>query len=101
MAPDVHPVWEDPNNKDGGCFSYKVGNKFVPEVWRTVMYALAGGSVTQDEALRDNITGCSISPKKGFCVVKVWMRTTEHTNPAKLLIPGLSVQGCIFKRHGE
>ena len=23
----IKPTWEDPRNRDGGCFSYKVSNK--------------------------------------------------------------------------
>ena len=27
MKNNVKPVWEDDNNKDGGCFSFKLQNK--------------------------------------------------------------------------
>jgi hypothetical protein len=100
MAADIKPVWEDPHNRNGGCFSYKVGNKFVPEVWKNLLYAVSGGCASSDPAVRKTIAGCSISPKKGFCVVKVWMRSTEHTNPSKITVPGLKADGCLFKRHG-
>ena len=32
MRQNIKPMWEDPNNKQGGCFSFKVGNKNVPDV---------------------------------------------------------------------
>ena len=29
MRKGINPVWEDPKNRGGGCFSYKVNNKSV------------------------------------------------------------------------
>ena len=34
MREGIMPIWEDPGNRDGGCFSYKVVNKSVYEVWK-------------------------------------------------------------------
>ena len=34
MKKGISPLWEDPQNRQGGCFSYKVLNKNVPEVWK-------------------------------------------------------------------
>ena len=101
MVNGVKPVWEDEKNKQGGCFSYKVLNKHVPETWKNVVYCLAGGCASPDASFNKSITGCSVSPKKGFCIIKLWMATTAHTNPAKLTVSGLKPDGCIFKRHGE
>ena len=28
MRTGITPMWEDPNNRNGGCFSYKVSNKY-------------------------------------------------------------------------
>jgi len=101
MVDGVKPVWEDPKNKLGGCFSYKVGNKFIPETWKNLVYSLAGGGGSGDTGFNKSITGCSVSPKKGFCIIKIWMSGTTHQNPLRINIPGLKPDGCIFKRHGE
>ena len=29
MRDGVSPMWEDPKNRNGGCFSYKISNKYV------------------------------------------------------------------------
>lgn len=100
MREDVRPTWEDAKNRDGGCFSFKVGNKTVPSVWTQLSYALAGETLALDQSLMDTITGVTISPKKNFCVVKVWLSGCEYKNPEDLLaIAGLPTAGCIFKRH--
>jgi hypothetical protein len=34
MRDGIKPAWEDPKNRNGGCFSYKVSNKDTVEAWR-------------------------------------------------------------------
>ena len=34
MKEGIIPTWEDPQNRNGGCFSYKITNKYVYEVWK-------------------------------------------------------------------
>ena len=97
MRESVHPTWEDPQNCDGGCFSYKVTNKSVPETWKELWGILAGEILE----MTADITGMSISPKKGFCVLKIWMKNTKHQDPTEIVASLLKPQGCIFKRHKE
>ena len=33
MRSDTKPTWEDPINRNGGCFSYKIFNKNVINIW--------------------------------------------------------------------
>lgn len=100
MRHEINPVWEDPANKDGGCFSFKVPNKNVIMTWRTLSYALAGGSVSSNPELYSSICGATISPKRSFCIIKIWMKDCIHMNPRELgVISGLSTDGCIFKKH--
>ena len=100
MRQNIKPMWEDPNNKAGGCFSFKVTNKSVPEVWKHVSYLLTGESLSTDEAFQDNITGITISPKKSFCILKIWMKSLDFQNPRVISeVKGLQVGGCLFKKH--
>ena len=46
MRKGIQPMWEDPKNRNGGCFSYKVNNKTVASVWRKLSYALVGEVLT-------------------------------------------------------
>jgi translation initiation factor 4E len=100
MRDGINPTWEDPANKGGGCFSYKVTNKNVAQVWIKLSYVLAGETLSNNHKLSGVINGITISPKRSFCIVKIWMKNCSIQNPSKLTdIPGLSVQGCIFKKH--
>ena len=34
MRSGITPMWEDKRNRSGGCFSYKILNKQVYEIWK-------------------------------------------------------------------
>jgi hypothetical protein len=98
MRMGVAPFWEDPKNRGMGAFSYKVSNRVVCDVWRHLCYAAAGETLSPEHS--KHINGLSISPKKGFCCVKIWMDTLEFQNPEIFIdIPGLIRTGCLFKKH--
>ena len=100
MKDNILPMWEDPKNINGGCFSYKVINKYVCDVWRDLTYLLVGDSLSSNSNFNKNITGITISPKKNFCIIKIWMTNCDHQNPAVVAhVKGLQAQGCLFKKH--
>jgi hypothetical protein len=100
MKDAVTPLWEDKQNKQGGCFSFKVNNKNVVSSWKRLVYCLVGNTITTNDSLNKNITGITISPKKSFCIIKVWLSNTSFQNPRLLSETiGLKFEGCIFKKH--
>ena len=100
MRSNVEPRWEDPLNKDGGCFSFKVANKQVVQGWRNLMYCAIGETLFEKETLSERVTGITISPKKSFSIIKVWLRDSKNQDPTTMnAVPGLAQEGCIFKRH--
>jgi hypothetical protein len=101
MRKGIYPTWEDAKNRDGGCFSYKINNKYVEETWKNLSYVLLGETLTSQD-YSNNITGVTISPKKNFCIIKIWLSNCEQTDPNIINeIEGLTSQACIFKRHIE
>jgi hypothetical protein len=99
MKKGIQPIWEDPLNRDGGCFSYKTQNRDVYNAWKHLTYAVTGESVTSSELLRSSVNGITISPKKNFCIIKIWLRNCDHQNPRIIAeLPGISPKGCIFKK---
>jgi len=101
MRDGIKPMWEDPRNRNGGCFSYKVSNKNVFEVWRDLTYVLVGESISTNNNFINGVTGITISPKKNFCIIKIWMTNCENQNPFIITneIKNLIPQGCLFKKH--
>ena len=100
MRKGITPMWEDPKNRNGGCFSFKVTNKQVPSVWKTLFYSLCGESLCVDKKHNSLLNGITISPKKNFCIIKIWLENcTVHDPNIIIQIPNLSKQGCLFKKH--
>ena len=101
MREGVLPMWEDPKNRNGGCFSYKVLNKSVYKVWKELTYVVVGGTISNNEGFVKCVTGITISPKKNFCIIKIWMTDCNNQNPAIVNsdVKGLVSQGCLFKKH--
>ncbi len=101
MKEGVKPTWEDPKNREGGCFSYKVNNKHVYTVWKELSYVLVGNTISRDEDFVANVTGITISPKKNFCIIKIWMTNCNNQNAAMIVneITNLVSTNSIFKKH--
>ena len=100
MKDDVKPMWEDDNNKNGGCFSFKIANKDIEVIWKELYYRLIGQSLTTDNCYYNKINGITLSPKKKFCILKIWMKDCDLDNPNIFVkINNLKCDSCIFKKH--
>ena len=100
MKEDIHPMWEDPKNKDGGCFSFKVSNRDIETVWKHVYFHILGSSIMKNKENIQYINGITLSPKKKFCILKIWMNDCHLKDPNIFIdIPDLSREGCLFKKH--
>ena len=101
MKDGILPIWEDAKNRAGGCFSYKVSNHHIIEVWKDLTYALVGRSISNDVSFINAISGLTISPKKNFCIIKIWMENCANQNPMAVTneIKNLNPNGCLFKKH--
>lgn len=101
MREGVKPVWEDVANRAGGCFSYKVNNKNVFQCWKELCYVTLGSSISKNEKFIESVSGITISPKKNFCIIKIWMSNCNYKNPLDItnVVSELNANGCIFKEH--
>jgi hypothetical protein len=101
MRKGITPLWEDPKNACGGNFSYKVVNKNVFEVWKHMFYLLCGSSLCENPEHSKYLNGITISPKKNFCILKIWLNTTLYQDPGIIVnIPNLTKHGAQFRKHG-
>ena len=100
MRSGITPLWEDPKNRLGGCFSFKVINKQVYDIWKKLFYSICGESLCIKKEHNHLINGITISPKKHFCIIKIWFSNCELQNPNIFIdINNLQKQGCLFKKH--
>jgi len=97
MRENIKPMWEDIENQNGGGFSFKVHNKNIEFVWKKLFYLLVGENLTKH---MDSVNGISLSPKKSFCIVKIWMKDCKLINPSIFQdIEYMDKNTCIFKKH--
>ena len=100
MRSGITPQWEDPKNRNGGCFSFKVINKQVHDVWKILFYLLCGETLFVKPEYNKLTTGITISPKKNFCIIKIWLETCNLQDPNTIVdVQNLQKQGCLFKKH--
>ena len=100
MRKGINPIWEDERNRNGGCFSYKIPNKDVPDAWKQLSYSLVGETMSDNKKLLPHINGITISPKKNFCIIKVWLANCSFQDAAVIHeVHGITSHGCLFKRH--
>jgi translation initiation factor 4E len=100
MREGIKPTWEDEKNRKGGCFSYKVSNKAVGTTWKNISYSLVGEALSKKPISKD-INGITISPKKNFCVIKIWMANCKCQDPSYInqIDNTIVSKGCLFRKH--
>lgn len=86
MRNDIKPTWEDPANAKGGCWSYKIPMRHVYSVWKNMAALLVGESLSMSPML---LNGLSISPKRGFCIIKVWGNDSKKQDAQLLKLDGV------------
>ena len=100
MKDGVKPMWEDKENRDGGCFYYKISNKIVISSWKKFVYKMVCENVIDDNKKMLKVNGITISPKRNFCIIKLWLKDCTIQNPKCIAeIEGSPHKGCLFKRH--
>ena len=101
MRKEIFPLWEDEKNVDGGSWSFKIDKKLSYNSWIEISMSVLGETVMNDSDLCSNINGISISPKKGFCILKIWNSDKNKSDKSLLKndIPYIKLDGTIYKSH--
>lgn len=79
MREHVFPSWDDPCNLTGGCLSIKVLKDDLNKFWEDLCMRMVGETLLVDDKIDkwDLINGISTSPKKHFCIIKIWLKNDE------------------------
>ena len=100
MKDNITPVWEDPQNRNGGCYSFKVHNNNVYQAWMNLSYSIIGNTLSKNADFMKKINGASISPKRNFCIIKIWMKDCSYKSTNEIEnIPNLDNKSVLFKPH--
>jgi hypothetical protein len=78
MKNDITPIWEDKNNKNGGCWSYKVTENMAQQLWDDLSLYLV---TEQLSSIKNDIVGLSACLKKNnFSVIKIWNKESKNNS---------------------
>jgi len=78
MQKGIAPIWEDPENKKGGCWSFKVHESQSQELWDDLSTYLVTENLSSKTS---SITGLSICLKKNnYSVVKIWNKNSKENS---------------------
>lgn len=85
MKRGVRPIWEVPENENGGSWSKRVLTREIHEIAIELMVYAVAGSGGLFSSRGETFTGLSFSPKGEHNVVKIWNNTTTVSN-AKIFL---------------
>jgi hypothetical protein len=78
MQKNIGPLWEDVQNKNGGCWSFKIHEAQAQELWDDLSIYLITENLSKKQ---NNITGLSICLKKNnHSVIKIWNRNSKDNS---------------------
>lgn len=98
----IYPRWEDKHNKHGGYWSFKVEEDSSEFAWNKLCKLLIGETISNSAPM--NINGISISPKKKFCIIKIWNKSCDLDDTAILsnqLESFLDIQEVKYSSHNK
>ncbi len=81
MRDGYRPLWDAPENDNGGAWSMKVDAAQTQEVLIDCMVHCLAQSVLKDH--NDTVVGVTVSPKGNFHIIKIW-NTKKTINDKKL-----------------
>ena len=101
MRDDIFPTWEDPDNREGCCISFKIGSDKLKEQWTMIVNQVLCEYILQDKEQTIEINGISVAPKKEFNIIKLWLRNkyTEYPEILKEYGPYFTKDKALIKKH--
>ena len=101
MREHIMPRWEDENNKNGGCFSYKLNKSMLDEKLFEICSQILGETLGKTDEYSSNINGVSISPKKNYYIIRIWIKDNKYAskNNYNIIVPKFST--LMYKNHSD
>jgi hypothetical protein len=75
MKDGVEPLWEHPQNRNGGVCSFKIELDGADDVWQNLCCKMVCDILNNQP---DDINGISISPKNSWAIIKIWNKDSKN-----------------------
>jgi len=102
MRGDTSPLWENKVNIRGGSYCLKVSRRNAIDVFQRYLAAAALGVAANNPA--NEIVGVTISPKRGFCIIKIWnlnCKTFNAQSDLQILHEEVKTDEIIYRAHTD
>jgi len=101
MREDIFPTWEDPENRNGSCLSFKISGSILKEQWNYIVERILTEDILIDKNKSNCINGLSIAPKKEFNILKIWFRDydEDYSEYIKEYSPYFQHNRALLKKH--
>ena len=101
MREHVYPCWDDKENIAGGCLSMKVPRGELPAAWGHLMQHLLGETLVRDPAAWALVNGISVSPKRAFSILKLWLRDESLSDRRAFRLPPGYAGEVLFRSNAD
>ena len=99
MRKNIFPTWEDPDNRNGYCISYRINSSNILKCWNDIFLECITENIHLNLSDYNELTGISITPKKEFNILKLWFRDNTKHNLIKSYEPYIIKSNCMIKKH--
>ena len=101
MREGIFPNWEDPDNSEGCCISFKVPGETIKEEFCKILLHCLSEDILINPDSWEELNGFSIAPKKEFNITKFWMRNkqTNYTDLMEEIGPCIFEKDCMIKNN--
>ncbi|CAJ0908361.1 6830_t:CDS:2 [Entrophospora sp. SA101] len=107
MKNNILPIWEDPNNVNGGAWYFRVNKTDSARVWRELLMLLIGEQFEDHLLEDDDIFGLTVSSRATSDIFNIWNKNadaSQHSTVLEKLKTSLSpteLQMPYYKAHSE
>jgi hypothetical protein len=101
MREGIFPTWEDPDNRQGCCVSFKISNNILKDQFNLILTNILSEDILIDKTNESYLNGFSIIPKKEFNIIKFWLRDNDenYTEKLKEYEPYFIKSKALIKKH--
>lgn len=99
----IFPSWEDPENINGYVFSMKILKDKLYSFSEELLINFFGENIVKQEyhELWDRVNLISISPKKEFCIIKIWIKDNSIKDIDILNVPRGYYKDILYKKNKD
>eukprot|EP00697_Spironema_sp_BW2_P004044 gnl/Spiro4/15445_TR8313_c0_g1_i1.p1 gnl/Spiro4/15445_TR8313_c0_g1~~gnl/Spiro4/15445_TR8313_c0_g1_i1.p1 ORF type:complete len:226 (-),score=33.21 gnl/Spiro4/15445_TR8313_c0_g1_i1:100-777(-) len=106
MKTGVRPLWEDPNNANGGMWTVRISKDDSEYSWEQLVLAVIGEQFQDVLDPRDDIQGVTVSVRQNDNILIIWnknascevQRLLQHL---QFLLPDVTFRSSFYKAHRD